>query len=201
MKLNQGRIVAAISLLLMGGGAQGAVFEYDASLTGPGESPPNSSPGTGQAEVFFDNVAQTLRVVVSFSGLEAGTTASHIHAPTPQPFSGIAGVATTTPFFPNFPLGVTSGTYDHTLDLTQSSSYNPAFITANGNTVSGAEAALIAALNSGESYLNIHTTAHTGGEIRGFLVLVPETTTTAGLMTMAMLSMCGLAFFRRARLT
>src|SRR5262249_15025453 len=118
-----------------------------------------------------------------------------------QPFSGTAGVATTTPSFPGFPLNVTSGTYDHTLDLTQSSSYNPAFITANRNTVSGAAAALIAALNSGESYLNTHTTAHPGGQIPGLLVLVLETTATAGLMTIAMLSMCGLAFFRRARLT
>jgi hypothetical protein len=193
MKLNQGRMIAAISLLLMGGGAKAAVFEYVASLSGPNESPANSSPGTGQAEVFFDDVAQTLRVVVSFSGLESGTTASHIHAPTPQPFSGTAGVATTTPFFPNFPLGVTSGTYDHTLDLTSSSSYNPAFVTAHGGSVAASEAALIAALNSGESYLNIHTDTHPGGEIRGFLALVPETTSTAGLMTIAILALCGFA--------
>ena len=172
------------------------MFEYVANLSGPNESPANSSPGIGTAEVFLDDVAQTLRVVVSFSGLEAGTTASHIHAPTSQPFSGTAGVATTTPTFPNFPLGVTSGTYDHTLDLTSSSSYNPAFVTANGGSVAASEAALIAALNSGESYLNIHTSAHTGGEIRGFLAQVPETTSTAALMTIAVLAICGLARYR-----
>jgi hypothetical protein len=69
---------------------------------------------------------------VSFSGLLGTTTASHIHCCTPTPLSGTAGVATTTPTFAGFPLGVTSGTYMNTLDLTLASSYNPAFVTANG---------------------------------------------------------------------
>jgi hypothetical protein len=115
--------------------------------------------------------------VVSFSGLTSGTMASHIHAATPTPLTGTAGVATTTPTFAGFPLGVTSGSYDNILDLTQTSSYNPAFITANGGTVAGAEAVLISSLAAGTSYLNIHTTNFTGGEIRGFLVpaaAVPE---------------------------
>ena len=41
-------------------------------------------------------------------------------------------------------------------DLTMSSSYNPAFITANGGTVATAEAALIQ--GSVQRYMNIHTT-------------------------------------------
>jgi len=57
----------------------------------------------------------------------------------------------------------------HTLDLTQASSWNPAFVTANGGTVGGAEAALAAGLNAGHAYLNIHTTMFPGGEISGFL--------------------------------
>ena len=40
-----------------------------------------------------------------------------------------------------FPLGVTSGTYDNTLDMTQATSYNPAYVTATGGTTAGAEAA------------------------------------------------------------
>jgi hypothetical protein len=70
---------------------------------------------------------------------------------------------------------VTSGNYDNTLDLTQASSFRAAFITANGN-VAGAEA-LTTALSNGTSYFNIHTTAHPGGEIRGFLQPVPEPAT------------------------
>jgi CHRD domain/PEP-CTERM motif len=68
-----------------------------------------------------------------------------------------------------FPLGVTSRTYDNTLDLTLASSWNPAFATANGGTRGSAEAALFSAMMQGKSYLNIHTQVIPGGEIRGFL--------------------------------
>jgi hypothetical protein len=151
------------------------VLQYDAFLSGPNESPPNGSPGTGFAVVDYDNVAHTLLIDVSFSGLLGTTTASHIHAATAVPGTGTAGVATTTPYFAGFPIGVTSGTYNNTLDLTLSSSYNdPTYIAANGGTTATAEAALTAAMAAGEAYLNIHTTVVPGGEIRGFLTLVPE---------------------------
>ncbi len=77
---------------------------------------------------------------------------------------------TTTPTFAGFPLGVTSGSYNNTLDLTLASSYNPAYITANGGTTATAEAALAAAIASGRAYLNIHSSVFGGGEIRGFLI-------------------------------
>jgi CHRD domain/PEP-CTERM motif len=153
--------------------ARAAVSVFDAFLSGPNESPANTSPGTGFALVNFDSSLNTLQVQVLFAGLTTGTTASHIHAATSSPFTGTAGVATTTPTFAGFPLGVTSGSYSNTLDLTLASSYNPSFITANGGTTASAEAALVAAMFANESYLNIHTTTFPGGEIRGFLVLVP----------------------------
>jgi hypothetical protein len=53
--------------------------------------------------------------------------------------------------------------------MTSAASYNPAFVTANGGTTAGAEAALLAGLEAGQAYLNIHTTMFPGGEIRGFL--------------------------------
>jgi hypothetical protein len=71
-------------------------------------------------------------------------------------------------------MGVTSGSFTQLLDLTLASSYNPAFITAEGGTVASAEAALVAGMENGESYLNIHTITNPGGEIRGFLDPVPE---------------------------
>ena len=149
-------------------------IEFTATLNGPSESPPNASPGTGFAIVDFDQAAITMRVRVNFSGLTTGTTASHIHCCTSAPFTGTAMVATTLPTFPNFPLGVTSGTYDQTFDMTLASSYNPAFITAEGGSVALAEAALFNNLFTGMEYLNIHTTQFPGGEIRGFLAPVPE---------------------------
>jgi CHRD domain len=111
-----------------------------------------------------------MRVEVTFSGLLAPDTASHIHCCTAVPGTGTALVATTTPTFTDFPTGVTSGSYDHIFDMTLASSYNPAFVTATGGTVTLAEAALLAGMAGGDTYLNIHTTANPGGEIRGFLV-------------------------------
>jgi hypothetical protein len=166
------------------------IISYTAHLDGLSESPPNASPGTGFAEVDVDDVAQTMRVQVTFSGLLGTTTASHIHSPTLNPDAGTAGVATQTPTFAGFPLGVTSGTYDQTFDLTDASTYNPAFVTANGGTVAGAEAALLAGMAAGKAYLNIHTTVVPGGEIRGFLRPVPE---PASLVLAAVGGFCILA--------
>jgi CHRD domain/PEP-CTERM motif len=147
---------------------------FTANLTGPSESPPNASPGTGFAEVDFDIAANTMRVVVDFAGLTSGTTASHIHCCTTLPFTGTAIIATTTPTFPNFPLGVTSGHYDQTFDMTLSSSYNSQFLALFGNSIASAETALFNGLFAGTEYLNVHTSNFPSGEIRGFLAPVPE---------------------------
>lgn len=168
--------------------AYAGLFNYDVVLDGPSESPANASPGTGTASILYDDSAHTLFIDLVFSGLLGTTTASHIHAATLNPFTGTAGVATTTPYFAGFPIGVTSGSFTTTLDLTLASSYNPAFVTANGGTTATAEAALAAAMASGKAYLNLHTTVFPGGEIRGFITPVPEpgTITLLGLGGFAM---------------
>ncbi|MGA7411154.1 MAG: CHRD domain-containing protein [Bryobacteraceae bacterium] len=165
--------LATLAALVLVQAGYSATVTYEAPLVGTSEVPPNASPGTGEAIVIIDTVAQTMEVNVTFSGLLGTTTASHIHCCTASPGTGNAGVATTVPTFPGFPLGVTSGTYNDTLDLTMASSYNPAFVTAEGS-VANAEAALLAGIAGGNSYLNIHTTVVPGGEIRGYLEPVPE---------------------------
>lgn len=163
--------MALMMAVILGlGTANATLTSYVATLTGPNESPPNASPGLGTATVDIDDVANTMHVHVVFSGLLGTTTASHIHAPTTTALTGTAGVATTTPTFAGFPTGVTSGVYDNTLDMTLASSYNPAYVTANGGTVAASEAALFSAIAAGKAYLNVHTQAFPGGEIRGFLV-------------------------------
>jgi hypothetical protein len=175
--------------------ARATIFSYRVSLDGPSESPANASPGFGLGEVDYNSTLHTLFVGFYFSNLLGTTTASHIHAATANPFTGTAGVATTTPTFAGFPLGVNGGVYTNTLDLTLASSWNTAFVSANGGTFASAEAALAAAMASGEAYLNVHSSFAPGGEIRGFLVAVPEPSALAvfGLGASA------LAWKRRAR--
>jgi len=149
---------------------------YYASLSGAIEVPVNNSAGTGKAVVTISG--NLMRVQVNFSGLTGNTTMSHIHAPTAIALSptSTAGVATKTPTFTGFPLGVKAGTYDHTFNMTFDTSYNPSYITANGGTAASAFIALKAAIAAGKSYLNIHSTFAGGGEIRGFLIACPTIT-------------------------
>jgi hypothetical protein len=162
-------------VLLLCASSYADVFSYYANLSGPNEFPANASLGTGFTTVTYNSTTHSLHVVVDFANLTGTTTASHIHCCVdPSAANPTAGVATTTPTFLGFPLGVTSGHYDSTLDLTQAGSWNPAFITAHGNTTAGAEAFFVAGLAAGEEYLNVHTSFRPAGEIRGFLAPVPE---------------------------
>ncbi|MCW5555689.1 MAG: CHRD domain-containing protein [Verrucomicrobiae bacterium] len=157
--------------------AQGEIHSYSVTLDGANAG--TGSPGIGSGTVNYDDVNHLLQLQVTFSGLTGNTTVSHIHAPTTSPFTGTAGVATTTPTFDGFPAGVTSGSYSNTLDLTLASSWNAAFVTANGGTLATAEAAFADFLATGRAYWNIHTSTSPGGEINGFLTPVPEPSSLA----------------------
>lgn len=161
-----------VAVLMMSPVARADQLVFTTTLTGSQEVPPSGSPGIGSALVTLDTVTNILTINVSFAGLVSPTTASHIHCCTGP--GANAMVATAVPTFPGFPLGVTTGTYLMSFDLTSASTYNPAFIAAHGGTVAGAQAAFIAGLTSGLTYLNIHTVQFPGGEIRGQLAEIPE---------------------------
>ena len=127
-----------------------ATTTYAATLSGGAQVPPNASTGTGTANLSLSG--NLLTVDVNYSGLSAPAAAAHIHccsasnanAPVVIPFSA-------------FPTS-TSGTYDQIFDLST-------FAFTGG----GSESALIAGLNSGLAYVNIHNANYPGGEIRGQL--------------------------------
>jgi hypothetical protein len=172
---------------------------YIANLTGANEVPPTGSQATGQGVVVLDVAAQTFQISITFSGLGTNTVAAHIHCCLPASFlNGVnVGVATTVPAFVGFPLGVTSGTYvSQVFDLTQAAIYNTTpvtgFVALQGG-IPQAEAAFIAGIQNGRTYLNIHTVQFGGGEIRGFLTAVPE----PGTLFLLASGLMGLYFARR----
>lgn len=145
---------------------------FSAILNAASENPSNPSTGTGTAFVIFDITAHTMQVKINFTGLTGITTAAHIHCCTLAP--GNVGVASQTPSFTGFPLGVSAGSYDHIFDMTLAASFNGTFVTNNGGTAALAEAALFAGMLAERSYVNVHSSFRPGGEIRGFLHQVPE---------------------------
>lgn len=146
--------------------AQAAPVDYIAQLDGPSVNAPVVTPGTGTAHLIIDDVAHTMRVMVDFADLIGATTLGSIHCCTAPPGNVAAATLLTGPTL--FPAGVSTGTYDNTFDMTLSSSFFAAFITASGGTTALAEDALFAGIAAGEVYLTVHTTSFPGGEIRGF---------------------------------
>ena len=141
---------------------------YRAVSSGPGESPPNGSPGSSVATFEVDGTL--MRAEVPFRDLLSGTVSAHIHCCTTAAFTGVAPIA--IPLL-DFPLQVTAGDYSRTFDLSDAAVYDPAFLAAFGGTPASASAALFDALADNEVYINIHSSQYPGGEIRGFLVAAP----------------------------
>jgi hypothetical protein len=166
-------------------GSASANFSVATSFSGAQQVPPVDSPGTGYAIVFVDPAIGTLNVNLNFSGLTSNTIAAHLHCcATTHTNSGVAIDLVPA----GFPLGDTSGQFARTFDLNNPDTYNPTFLSESG-TVELARARMIQSLkqlfdpDTGLSYLNIHTTMHPDGELRGNL---PEPATI-------LLVVCGLA--------
>lgn len=156
-------LVLALGLTLP---AHATSITYIAILSGANEVPPTGVAGTGVAN--FTLTGDSLFIDLIFSGLTGPAAAGHIHCCTPVGVNAQVAVP-----FVGLP-SATSGTYMNTVDLTLASTYTAAFITASGGTVAAAEAAVIAGLNSGNTYANLHTAQFPGGEIRGQIAVTPE---------------------------
>ena len=122
------------------------IVNLDGAQAGTGSS------GTGTAALTWDDVALTLAINMSYSGLSSPVTAAHIHCCAVPP--GNAGVIVPL----GLVTGATSGTFVSTLSLNA---------TQFSQTISG------------QSYINIHTTTFSGGEIRGNIAAIPEPGTLA----------------------
>jgi len=114
-----------------------------AKLTGSAEVPANASAGSGTLEATLDKQTNLLSWTVSYSGLSGPVKAGHFHGPAMAGQN--AGVA----------LGF-SGSMDSPIK-------GSATLTA----------AQLADLMAGKWYVNLHTAANPGGEIRGQATVAP----------------------------
>ena len=121
-------------------GGQTAMMSYKASLNGASEVPPTQSKGTGSAQINADNANNQVSWRVEYSGLSGPATGAHIHCGAPA--GGNAGVAV------NFGSNLAS-------PISGSGTMTPA---------------QMADLQGGKCYVNVHTDANKGGEIRGQLM-------------------------------
>ncbi|HEV7157105.1 MAG TPA: CHRD domain-containing protein [Caulobacteraceae bacterium] len=129
----------AAVIAALAGPALAATVHFTAKLDGASETPPNDSKGTGNAVVNLDTATKKITWKVTYSGLSGPATMAHFHGP--APVGKAAGVA--VPIVPAAPSPVTGGAL---LTDTQ-----------------------IGDLRGGLWYVNVHTAAHPGGEIRGQL--------------------------------
>lgn len=178
-------LAAAVLALCAAAPASAITYTYSAVMNQANEpsftvAAPNAS---GIAVVVFDTVALSVAVNEVWFSLTGPITANHIHAPTATAGTGTAGV------FLGFALPAVNGASGSTA---QSFSYTstPASF---GN--------LLQAASDGKAYVNVHTAANGGGEIRGFLVgpvvPVPEPA-SAALMLLGVAAVGGIALRRRA---
>jgi CHRD domain len=158
--------LGVIGLTMSAATADEGAANLSARLSGFSEVPPNLTTGSGSFHATIrDN---TLTYTVSYSNLSTPAIMSHIHFAQPGVNGGIfiwlCGSATSpatlgpagTPTCP-----AAGGTVTRTVTATDVVAVTPQGVTA------GDFAGVMRIIRNGEGYVNVHTTAHPGGEIRG----------------------------------
>jgi hypothetical protein len=108
-----------------------------ATLDGASQVPPNTSAGKGTADIDYDPASKKLSWKLTYSGLSGPATAAHFHGPAEAGKNAGVMVPIT---------GATSSPAEGSATLTD---------------------AQAADLMAGKMYINVHTAANPGGEIRG----------------------------------
>ncbi len=164
--MNTVRILAATIAALAVGTTTALAALWEVNLSGLEEVPPNGSPGTGYGLFDVDMVTGDFSYSMTASGLTSTITAAHIH---------------------NAPVGSNGPVI---FNLLPGGVWNTPVV-GNGTLT----AAHLGELVAGRLYVNVHTQAFPGGEIRGQMRLVPEPASLGAIG----IGMAGLLAARRRR--
>lgn len=134
---------AGAALLASAAPSYAATVTFKADLKAASEVPPNQSAGAGSVTASFDPATKELSWSGSYSGLTGPVTAAHIHGPA-EPGKNAGVVMWISEKGQPFP-----SPFSGSAKLTDAQADD---------------------LMAGQYYINIHTAANPGGEIRGQLV-------------------------------
>ena len=170
------RLLASLCGALLAVNASAAItqFGFVSGMNGANEVPSNASAGSVTINTleFDDSVGSfgTFTVNLDFTGLSGNASAAHIHGfAAPGANAGVLAGLTFT--------AATSGMVTGVWTLTSLEQVDGLF--------------------DGLTYINLHSTAFPGGELRGQLTPIPEPSSFAALAGMAVLGM--VASRRRSR--
>jgi hypothetical protein len=130
--------IAVLAVTALALPAQAETINLNADLSARNEVPPNMSSASGRADMRLDTTSGNLSWTINFSGLTGPVTAAHFHGPAAS--GANAGVI----------VPIASG--GATAPLSGMATLSPP---------------QIADVLAGRWYVNIHTAANPGGEIRG----------------------------------
>lgn len=168
MKKNQGKIVAALGIVVLTAGL-GAAVAHDkhnrfelirAVLLGVHETPSVSTPAVGRFRAVIDEDSGVVNFTLTYEGLSGSATASHLHFGERHVAGGvmmwICGGGGQQPC----PTGTAA-------EITGTISAANVTGPANQGIAAGEFAEALDAIRAGASYVNVHTATFPAGEIRG----------------------------------
>ena len=130
--------IALVATSLAAAPAMAKMHKINVNLDSKSEVPPNDSKATGPANLTYDDATKTLTWKITTKNLTGDASAAHIHGPAEA--------------------GANSGVL---VNLAPGGVINPILGSA---TLSDEQAT---AFKAGKTYINVHTAANKGGEIRG----------------------------------